>query len=33
MLEAGIGEPEVIEPMIERRPRDGDAGATHVGEV
>ena len=33
MLEAGIGEPEVIEPMIERRPRDGDAELAHIGEV
>jgi len=33
MFEAGIGEPEVIEPMIERLTRDGDAGAAHVGEV
>ena len=33
VLEAGIGEPEVIEPMIERRPRDRDADVAHVGEV
>lgn len=33
VLEAGIGEPEVIEPVIERRPRDRDADVAHVGEV
>jgi len=27
------GEPEVIEPVQERRARDGDAKAVHVGEV
>lgn len=33
MLEARVGEPEVVEPMVERDPRDGDAGGLHVGEV
>jgi hypothetical protein len=33
VLEAGIGEPEVIEPVIERRPRHRDADVAHVGEV
>ena len=33
MLEAGIGEPEVIEPMIERLAGDGDGEFGHVGEV
>jgi len=33
MLKTGIGEPEVIEPVIEPRTRDGDAEVAHVGEV
>lgn len=33
MLEARVGEPEVVEPVIERDPGDGDAGGIHVGEV
>ena len=33
MLEAGIGEPEMVEPVIERLAGDGDAGAAHVGEI
>jgi len=33
MLEARVGEPGVIEPVIERDPGDGDAGGIHVGEV
>jgi hypothetical protein len=33
VLEARIGEPEVVEPVIERRPRDGDAKRARVGEV
>ena len=33
MLEAGIGEPEVIEPVIERLTGDGDGKIGHVGEV
>ena len=33
MLEARERQPEVIEPMIERLTRDGDAERAHVGEV
>ena len=33
MLEAGESQPEVVEPMIERLARDGDAEPAHVGEV
>ena len=33
MLEAGIGEPEVIEPVVERLAGDGDGKIAHVGEV
>ena len=33
MLEAGIGQPEVVEPVIQRGPGDGDAEIAHVGEV
>ena len=33
MLEAGEGQPEVIEPVIERHTGDGDAEIAHVGEV
>jgi len=33
MLEAGVGEPEVVEPMVEAQPSDGDAEVGHVGEV
>jgi hypothetical protein len=33
MLEAGIGEPEMVEPVVERQAADSDAGAAHVGEV
>jgi hypothetical protein len=33
MLKTGIGEPEVIEPVIELRTRDRDAEVAHVGEV
>ena len=33
MFEAREGEPEVIEPVIERLARDGDAELGHVGEV
>ena len=33
VLEAGPGEAEVIEPMLERLAGDGDAGPAHVGEV
>ena len=29
VLEAGIGQPEMIEPVIERCPRDGDRGIVH----
>lgn len=33
MLEARAGEPEMIEPVIQRRAGDGDAQVGHVGEV
>ena len=33
VLEAGEGQAEVIEPVIERRAGDGDAEIAHVGEV
>src|SRR6516164_11466256 len=33
MLEAGEGQPEVIEPVIKRLIRDRDAKPAHVGEV
>src|SRR5258707_4066913 len=33
MRKAREGEPEVIEPVQQRRARDGDAKAAHVGEV
>jgi len=33
MLEARAGQAEVIEPVIERRARDGDAQARHIGEI
>jgi hypothetical protein len=33
MLEAGIGEPEVIEPMLQRRPATVTPRVGHVGEV
>ena len=33
MLEARVGEPEVIESMIEPRAGDGDAEVGHVGEI
>jgi hypothetical protein len=33
MFPAREGQPEVIEPMIERRAGDADAATTHVGEV
>jgi hypothetical protein len=33
MLEARVGEPEVVEPMIERDTGDGGADGIHVGEV
>ena len=33
VLKPGIGEPEVVEAMIERHARDGDAQFAHVGEV
>lgn len=32
-LEAGIGEPEMVEPVIEWLARDRDAGGGHVGEI
>jgi len=31
--EAGVGQPEVIEPMDQRRSGDGDGEVAHVGEV
>lgn len=33
MLEAGIGEPEMIQPVLERHARDCDALLGHVGEI
>lgn len=33
MLETGIGEPEMVETMVEWLTGDGNAGAGHVGEV
>ena len=33
VLEAGIGEPEMIEPMVERLARDRDREISHVGEI
>jgi hypothetical protein len=33
MLEAGVGEPEVIEPVIEPNAGDRHAQAGHVGEI
>ncbi len=33
MLEAAIGEPEVVEPVIERLAGNGDAEAGHIGEI
>jgi hypothetical protein len=33
MLEAGVGEPEVIEPVIETNAGDGHAQVGHVGEI
>lgn len=33
MLEAGIGEPEMIEPVIEWLAGDRDAGGGHVSEI
>src|SRR6516164_3379500 len=33
VLKPAIGQPEVIEAMIERHARDGDAQLAHVGEV
>jgi hypothetical protein len=33
LLKTGIGEPDVIEPVIEPRTRDRDAEVAHVGEV
>ena len=33
MLEARVGQPEVIEPVIERLAGDGDAQVGHVGEI
>ena len=33
MLEAGIGEPEVVETVIERRAGDRDGEIAHIGEV
>src|SRR5688572_19195532 len=33
VLEAGERQPEVVEPMVERLPSNGDAELAHVGEV
>jgi hypothetical protein len=33
MLETRAGQAEMIEPVIEWRARDGDAKASHIGEV
>ncbi|SEI21656.1 hypothetical protein SAMN05216228_108410 [Rhizobium tibeticum] len=33
MFEAGIGKAEVLQQMIERLPRDGNAQGGHVGKV
>jgi hypothetical protein len=33
VLEAGIGEPEMVEPVIESNACDRDSGAGHVGEI
>jgi hypothetical protein len=33
MFKTGIGEPEMVEPVIQRRPGDRDAEIGHVGEV
>src|SRR3981189_2617837 len=33
MLEAGIGEPEMIEPVIQGLASDRNAGMSHVGEI
>lgn len=33
MLEAGIGESEMVETVIERLSGDGDASAAHIGEI
>ena len=33
MLKAGIRQPEVLEPVRQRRTCDDDAGLPHVGEI
>ncbi len=33
VLEAGIGEPEMVEPVVERLARDRDREIGHIGEV
>jgi hypothetical protein len=33
MLEAGIGEPEIIEPVVQGLASDRNAGMSHVAEI